>query len=113
MQDELAGEAIRAMCRKYGGSAKVWLRALDHALRRGEGEAARRTLERALAALPPRKRIKVRIPASQMGCQEGNCCAQAGVAGGACSATQGGALAACEGPCFWGSGQVVAEGRLI
>ena len=59
MQDELAAEAIRAMCRKFGGSAKVWLRALDHALRRGEGESARRTLERALAALPPRKHIKV------------------------------------------------------
>ena len=47
------------MCRKFCGSAKVWLRALDHALRRGEGEAARRTLERALAALLPRKHIKV------------------------------------------------------
>ncbi|KAK9832620.1 hypothetical protein WJX81_004603 [Elliptochloris bilobata] len=58
-KDELAAEALRAMCRKFGASAKVWLRAVDHALRRGEGETARRTLERALAALPPRKHIKV------------------------------------------------------
>lgn len=57
-QDELAAEALRAMCRKFGGSAKVWLRQLEHLLRRGEGEAARRLLERALAALPARKHIK-------------------------------------------------------
>lgn len=59
-QDELAAEALRAMCRKFGGSAKVWLRQLDHLLRRGDGEAARRLLERALAALPARKHIKAR-----------------------------------------------------
>jgi hypothetical protein len=60
LQDELAAEALRALCRKFGGSAKAWLRQLDYLLRRGEGEAARRALERALAALPPRKHLKAR-----------------------------------------------------
>ena len=68
LQDELAAEALRALCRKFGGSAKAWLRQLDYLLRRGEGEAARRALERALAALPPRKHLKARPHASPPVC---------------------------------------------
>jgi hypothetical protein len=68
LQDELAAEALRALCRKFGGSAKAWLRQLDYLLRRGEGEAARRALERALAALPTRKHLKARPCASPPVC---------------------------------------------
>ncbi len=51
------------MTRKYGASAKVWLRAYGLDLGRNDGNAARRTLDRAIGALPARKHIKVgRIP---------------------------------------------------
>ena len=48
------------MTRKFAGSAKAWLAGYGHAVRSGDAEGARRTLDRALAALPPRKHIKVR-----------------------------------------------------
>lgn len=59
MQDELAQQTLRAMTRKFSGSAKVWLRAYGYALGKGDAEEARKTLARAIAALPARKHIKV------------------------------------------------------
>lgn len=49
------------MTRKFSGSAKVWLRAYGYDLGRGDGNAARRTLDRSIGALPARKHIKVWI----------------------------------------------------
>ncbi len=40
--------------------AQVWLRAIAVQLHKGDGEGARRTLDRALQSLPRRKHIKVR-----------------------------------------------------
>ncbi|BDA47226.1 probable protein RRP5 homolog [Coccomyxa sp. Obi] len=58
-KEELAQQTLRAMTRKYATSAKVWLRAYSHELGRGDAAAARRALDRAIAALPARKHIKV------------------------------------------------------
>ncbi len=58
-QEELAQQALKAATRKFAGSAKVWLAAYAHAAKSGDAEGARRTLDRAVAALPPRKHIKV------------------------------------------------------
>jgi rRNA biogenesis protein RRP5 len=52
-------QALKAMCKKFPGSAKVWLRLIESSLAAGEGDGARRGLERALAALPRRKHVKV------------------------------------------------------
>jgi hypothetical protein len=49
------------MTRKFSESAKVWLRAYGYDLGRGDGNAARRTLDRSIGALPARKHIKVWI----------------------------------------------------
>jgi rRNA biogenesis protein RRP5 len=61
MQDELAQQVIKAMCRKFGGSAKVWLRAYGHAAGRGDAEGARKTLDKAMSSLLKRKHIKARL----------------------------------------------------
>ena len=63
---QLVDETLRAMTKRFSGSCKVWLRAIEHALEAGGGapEAgaaggdARKLLERALAALPRRKHVK-------------------------------------------------------
>ena len=49
------------MTRRFSASAKAWLAAYGHAAQAGDGEGARRTLDRAIAALPPRKHIKVAL----------------------------------------------------
>lgn len=54
----MAEQTLRALTRKFGGSAKVWLRQMQWHLARGQGEQARKTLDRALNALPKRKHIK-------------------------------------------------------
>ena len=54
----MADQTLRALTRKFGGSAKVWLRQMQWHLGRGQGEQARKTLDRALNALPKRKHIK-------------------------------------------------------
>lgn len=46
------------MCKKFGTSCKVWLRAMEAALRVGDGDGCRKLLERAVAALPKRKHVK-------------------------------------------------------
>jgi glycine cleavage system protein P-like pyridoxal-binding family len=58
-QDELAQQTLHAMCRKFGGSAKVWLRAYTYALAKGDSGEAKKTLDKAVASLPARKHIKV------------------------------------------------------
>ena len=57
-EGEVADQTLRALTRKFGGSAKVWLRQVQWHLARGQGEQARKTLDRALNALPKRKHIK-------------------------------------------------------
>ena len=65
VQDELAQQVIKAMCRKFPGSAKVALRAYGHAAQAGDGEGARKALGRSLTSLQKRKHIKARpIPAA-------------------------------------------------
>jgi rRNA biogenesis protein RRP5 len=64
---DLADDALRAATKKFGGSCKVWLKAVEHALSGGgdgAGEAARRALERGLAALPRRKHVKAIVAAA-------------------------------------------------
>ena len=61
LQDDLAQQVIKAMCRKFAGSAKVWLRAYGNAAGRADAEGARKTLDRSISAIHKRKHIKVII----------------------------------------------------
>ena len=65
VQDELAQQVIKAMCRKFAGSAKVALRAYGHAAQAGDAEGARRALDRSLTSLQKRKHIKARPKSPQ------------------------------------------------
>ena len=58
-QDELAEQTLKAMCRKFSESAKVWLRHIAWLLTKDRAEAARKVLDKSFAALPKRKHIKV------------------------------------------------------
>ena len=58
-QDELAEQTLKAMCRKFSGSAKIWLRNISWLLSKDRAEAARKALDRSFSALPQRKHIKV------------------------------------------------------
>ena len=58
-QDELAEQTLKAMCRKFSGSAKIWLRNISWLLSKDRAEAARKALDRSFTALPQRKHIKV------------------------------------------------------
>lgn len=61
-RSEAAEQLLRAATKKFGGSCKVWVRAIEGALAAGGeagGEAARKLLQRGLAALPQRKHIKL------------------------------------------------------
>ena len=62
MQDELAEQTLKAVCRKFSGSAKIWMRHIAWLLSQGQSEAVKRTLDKAFKALPQRKHIKVRLP---------------------------------------------------
>ena len=64
VQDELAQQVIKAMCRKFAASAKIALRAYGHAAQAGDGEGARRALDRSLTSLQKRKHIKARLMSS-------------------------------------------------
>lgn len=57
-KQELAQSVLKTMCRKFGGSCKVWGRHLAYWVKRGDGEEARRVMERAVQALPKRKHVK-------------------------------------------------------
>ncbi len=59
VDSELEASTLKALCKRFGGSAKVWLRAMEQALAKGEPEGVRPALQRALQALPQRKHVKV------------------------------------------------------
>jgi rRNA biogenesis protein RRP5 len=58
-QPEAAEALLKAACRKHAGSAKVWLRHVQHLLGAGKGAAAKAVMDRSLQSLPKRKHIKV------------------------------------------------------
>lgn len=58
-QHEMADQLFRAMAKKFGASAKVWLRMIANLLKRGEAARAAQALDRSLLSLPKRKHIKV------------------------------------------------------
>jgi len=60
-QTEAASAAVGALCRKFRGSCKAWLRAVTLHLQGGSGEAAKGALDRAVAALPQRKHAKLLV----------------------------------------------------
>ena len=56
---QLTETLLKAMTRKFGGSAKIWLRLVESQLSSGEGEKVKGSLDRAIKSLHPRKHIKV------------------------------------------------------
>lgn len=58
-QAEPAEAMLKAACRKFSMSAKVWLRHIEHLVKRGKGDAGKAVMDRALQSLPRRKHIKV------------------------------------------------------
>ena len=58
-QPEAAEALLKAACRKHSGSAKVWLRHVQHLLTANKGAAAKAVMDRSLQSLPKRKHIKV------------------------------------------------------
>lgn len=50
---------LKAMTRKFGSSAKVWLRLIESQLSSGEGDKVQGSIDRAMKSLHPRKHIKV------------------------------------------------------
>ena len=57
-QDELAEQTLKAMCRKFSTSAKVWLRHVCWLLTKDRADAARKVMDKSFDALPQRKHIK-------------------------------------------------------
>jgi len=55
----LCEQVLKAVCRKFSESAKVWLRAYSYHIECGKPDAAKRALDRGLVALPKRKHIKL------------------------------------------------------
>lgn len=68
----LAVETLKTACKKYAGSAKVWLRHIAFAMARGDEANGRKLLDRALAALPMRKHVKVITKTALMEFREGS-----------------------------------------
>jgi len=60
-QDELAEQTLKATCRKFSGSAKVWLRHISWLLTKDRADAARKVLDKSFTALPQRKHIKASL----------------------------------------------------
>ncbi len=58
-QDELAGETLRTMCKRFSGVREVWLLHLTFLIRQGKDEARKLVYERALNALPPKEAVQV------------------------------------------------------
>eukprot|EP00798_Chlamydomonas_sp_ICE-L_P000496 gene496-1903_t len=57
---DLAEQLLKTVTKKFGTSAKVWLKHLEHMLNQGDEEkGAKMLMERALVSLPARKHIKV------------------------------------------------------
>ncbi|KXZ56455.1 hypothetical protein GPECTOR_1g407 [Gonium pectorale] len=61
---ELAEQVMRALTKKFGGSAKVWATAIERALQKGDPESARTLLERSLQSLPARKHVRALLRAA-------------------------------------------------
>lgn len=57
-QDELAEQTLKAVCRKFSTSAKVWLRHISWLLSKDRADAARKVMDKSFDALPQRKHIK-------------------------------------------------------
>ena len=58
-KSDMAEQVLKAVCRKYSGAPEVWLRAVRYRLSHGDSDAARRTLERSMQALPKRDHVYV------------------------------------------------------
>lgn len=56
-KNAMAENVLKAMCRKYSGYPEVWIRTIRYRLSRGDSEGARRTLDRALQALPKKEHV--------------------------------------------------------
>lgn len=69
---DLAQETLRAACKKYATSAKVWLRNIGYAMTHSDEATARKIMERALAALPTRKHVKVITQTALMEFRDGS-----------------------------------------
>lgn len=55
----MAEQTLKAMCRKFSSSAKIWMRQITWLLAKEQPDAVKRTLDKAFNALPQRKHIKV------------------------------------------------------
>lgn len=55
-REELLATCLKAMCRKFGSSCKVWLKAFEQAI--AAGKDPKSVIERATNALPTRKHVK-------------------------------------------------------
>ena len=58
-QHEMADELLKTMTKKFKTSSKIWLRKIQYLLKQGLGDAAHKTLDRALLSLANRKHIKL------------------------------------------------------
>ncbi|KAL0048743.1 hypothetical protein WJX82_009925 [Trebouxia sp. C0006] len=58
-KDELAEQTLKAVCRKFSTSAKVWLRHISWLLTKDRADAARKVMDKSFDVLPQRKHIKV------------------------------------------------------
>eukprot|EP00884_Botryococcus_braunii_P015434 jgi/Botrbrau1/2574/Bobra.145_1s0002.1 len=57
--EELAGETLRTMCKRFSGVREVWLLHLTFLIRQGKDEARKLVYERALNALPPKEAVQL------------------------------------------------------
>lgn len=69
---EMIHEVVKTMCRKFSGSAKVWLRAIEIEVNSGEHGRSKNTLARGLASLPAKKHIKLILKVALMHFRMGN-----------------------------------------
>ena len=68
LQDELAEQTLKAMCRKFSSSAKTWMRQITWLLSKDQPDAVKRALDKSFNALPSRKHIKVLLFSCRMYC---------------------------------------------
>lgn len=59
LQDELAGQTLRTMCKRFSSVREVWLLHLQHLIRHGKEEARKLVYDRALHVLPPKEAVQV------------------------------------------------------
>ncbi|KAG6542156.1 hypothetical protein Mapa_016388 [Marchantia paleacea] len=68
-QEDMADELLKTMVRKFKTSAKIWLRYIQRALKKG---AANKALDQSLLSLPKRKHLKVITQVSIMEFKHGS-----------------------------------------